>query len=116
MMPIVAGISAPVTTANTPGYPSARLVSIETTRACGCGLRRSRPHAMRGSLMSPAYFVWPDAFWYASIFGFRFPITENWVSCSRVTTAMPGLLAADGALELDVAARLQHGIDDLRVT
>src|SRR5436305_9569006 len=37
----VAGMSAPVTTAKTPGYASARVVSIEMMRAWGCEDRKS---------------------------------------------------------------------------
>ena len=37
------GRSAPVTTAFTPGRASARAVSMERMRACGCGLRSTFP-------------------------------------------------------------------------
>ena len=44
--------SLAVTTAATPGWASALLVSIETMRACAYGLRRMAPCTMPGNLMS----------------------------------------------------------------
>ena len=42
----------PVTTATTPGSASAWLASIETMRACGCGLRSTLACSMPGMAMS----------------------------------------------------------------
>ena len=48
------GTSACVSTAWTPSRPSAALRSIETIRACACGLRRVSPHSIPGAERSLA--------------------------------------------------------------
>ena len=45
-------MSAAVSTAATPGALFAASMSIDTTFACGCGLRTKQACSMRGSLMS----------------------------------------------------------------
>ena len=44
----MSGKSAAVTTAFTPGSASALEASIDTIRACACGLRLTLPHSMPG--------------------------------------------------------------------
>src|SRR5438874_956142 len=77
MIPIFSGMSAPVTTATTPGYASARLVSTRRIRACGRVDRRRRPYSIRGRKRSSAYRAWPVRCAHELTFGRRRPITEN---------------------------------------
>ena len=53
------GKSAAVTTARTPGSAAARLVSMETMRACACGERRILPTKVPGIFMSAPYMARP---------------------------------------------------------
>ena len=53
-MPNLIGRSAPVITARTPGTRRAAEVSMDTMRACGCGLRRILQCSVRAGSMSSA--------------------------------------------------------------
>jgi hypothetical protein len=46
---VVSGRSLAVITAWTPGVASAARVSIETMRACACGLRKTTPCSIPGT-------------------------------------------------------------------
>src|SRR3989454_5105040 len=71
------GRSFPVSTALTPGRARARVVSIRTIRACGCGLRSSLQYNMRGRERSSANFVPPRTLAVASTLRSAFPTTRR---------------------------------------
>src|SRR5713226_3883750 len=56
------GTSTWVSTAHTPGASTAADVSIETIRACGCGLRSVAPHSIPSRRRSLAYSNSPFTF------------------------------------------------------
>src|SRR4030081_2843173 len=58
-MPNLIGRAAPGMMGRTPGRARARAVSTCRIRACGCGLRRSRPKSIRGRARSSANLVCP---------------------------------------------------------
>ena len=49
---LISAASAPVTTANTPGSARAASASMETMRACACGLRTMAAWSMPRTRMS----------------------------------------------------------------
>ena len=61
-LPACSGMSAPVTTALTPGSARARLGSIPLMRAWACGLRSIRPWSIPGRCMSAPYWACPVTF------------------------------------------------------
>src|SRR2546422_7166576 len=71
------GRSFPVSTALTPGRATARVASIRTIRACGCGLRSSLQYNMRGRDRSSANLVVPITFAVASTLRSAFPTTRR---------------------------------------
>src|SRR2546427_2161721 len=77
MIPIFSGMSAPVTTATTPGCARARVTSTRRMRACGRVDRRTRPYSIRGKKKSSAYRASPVRWAHELTFGRRRPITEN---------------------------------------
>jgi hypothetical protein len=92
---ITLGASLYVMTARTPGSASALLVSMFTSRACACGLRRMRPTSMFGSSMSPVYLARPVTRSTASMFGPRLPTTLSGppgvaeACCAMTVTLIP---------------------------
>src|SRR3989475_9138618 len=81
------GRSFPVSTALTPGRARARVASIRTIRACGCGLRSSLQYSMRGRDRSSANFVTPSTLAVASTLRSAFPTTLRAVGPSAAFLA-----------------------------
>src|SRR3989449_9063857 len=81
------GRSFPVSTALTPGRARARVASIRTIRACGCGLRSSLQYSMRGRDRSSANFVTPSTLAVASTLRSAFPTTRRAVGPSAAFLA-----------------------------
>src|SRR3972149_1584573 len=114
------GKSLPVTTARTPGRAAARLASMLTIFACGCGLRSSLPCSIPGMLRSSAYSARPEALSRASFFGTGRPRTWKSRRSFCISVAPLARHRTRGALHrtgcvLHGAGGVLYGFDDLDV-